>query len=120
MLHLPFGKKGSAGIYKAAASAFSPSRLVTLAVVDDGGPAACAGDYFARYCELKIDSLTGQLYLKGSEWRFRGRIDAIQFGIDYYVPLEWERFSEILTESDTVLGNFDGMNGTNWQQYIRR
>lgn len=98
---------------------FSSRRLVCLAVLDSGGGAACASEYFWHYSELLIDPADGQLYVRGSSDRYRPvQENWYQDGYLVYMPVGWDRFQALLEDSESLSFDCRKMNSDNWREMI--
>ena len=97
----------------------SPAQLIRIAIIDSGGGAPNACEYYWHYSELLIDPENGQLYAMGSKDRFRMQREcSLENGFQVYMPLSWDLYQKVLEECESVDPVYRDMNSENWRTFI--
>ena len=98
----------------------SPAHLICIAIIDSGGGAPNASEYYWHYSELLIDPENGQLYVMGSKDRYRVPAEgSLEDGFQVYMPLHWDRYQKVLEECESVDPVYRDMNSENWRTFIK-
>lgn len=97
----------------------SPAQLIRIAIINSGGGASNASEYYWHYSELLIDPENGQLYAMGSKDRFCiPKEGSLENGFQVYMPLSWDLYQKVLEECESVDPVYRDMNSENWRTFI--